>query len=602
MTMAAVIPCRAEMAAEHTWDAESIFATESAWDDEFKNIETTLQSLGRFQGTLGLTPGQLLEWLDTYHAVLRRVQDMYQYAMMFSVVDTADQAAAARTSRAGGLYSRTMGAVAFATPEMLEIGLPVLESWMANEPKLAVYEHYFRDLESQRPHVRSAEVEQLLGQVQDPFTGPSTVHSLMSDAETRFQPATDSMGGKHEVTQPTIHALLGHADRSVRRTAWESYADGYLAYKNTLANCVAAGVKQDVFVARARRYSSSLDAALTAFHFPAEVFHNVIDTFRAHVPVWHRYFEVLRRAHGYEKLYVYDIKAPLTKTSPSVSYPQAIEWICKGMEPLGAEYVAAMRRGLVTDRWVDVYPNRGKNMGAFSSGHQGTRPFIFMSYDDNLFGMSTLAHELGHSMHSYLAWQNQPAVYSGCGSEVPSNFNQAMTRAYLLNAVDDPDFQIALIEEALSNFHRYFLIMPTLARFELAIHTSIEQGEALTADGMNQLMAALFQEAFGSSVEVDAERLGITWAQFPTHIYGNIFMFLYTVGIAGAHALSEPILAGEPGAAQKYLEYQMAGTSMYELDGLKHAGVDMTTPEPIAKTFGVLERLIDRLEGLVARA
>jgi oligoendopeptidase F len=597
--MADVICERSEVAREYTWDAESIFATEQDWNDEFKSIDATLETLGRFQGTLGSAPAALLEWLNTFNEVMRRVQDVYQYAMMFSVVDTADQKAAARSSRSAGLYSRTMAATAFATPEMLQIGMETLRNWMSTEPALAIYAHYFDELEAERPHVRSAEVEQLLGQVQDPFVGPSTVHSLLSDSEIKFKPAVDDCGAEHEVNQMTIHTLLGHADRAVRRTAWENYADGYLAFKNSIANCVAAGVKQDVFQARSRRHATALEASLHAFHCPTEVFHTVIDTYRKHVHIWHRYFDVLRRGLGYDKLHIYDMTAPLSSSRPEVTYAQSIEWICKGMEPLGLDYVTAMRRGLVEDRWVDVYPNRGKNMGAFSSGHQGTRPFIFMSYNDDLFGMSTLAHELGHSMHSYLAWQNQPPVYSGCGSEVPSNFNQAMTRAYLFDTVTDKDFQIALIEEALSNFHRYFLIMPTLARFELEIHTRIEQGGALTADEMNELMAKLFKEAFGDAVEVDHERLGITWAQFPTHIYGNIFMFLYTVGIAGAHALSEPILAGEPGAVQRYLEYQMAGRSIYELDGLKHAGVDMTTPAPIAKTFGVLEKLVDRLESLI---
>ena len=592
------IPSRSEVAVEYTWDAESIFATEQAWEDEFKGIDASLESLGRFEGKLGSSPDVLMDWLKTYNELMKRVQDIFQYAMMFSVVDTADQAAGARSSRAGGLYARVSAAVAFAVPEMLQIGMATLKSWMASDVRLAVYHHYFEELEISRPHVRSTEVEQLLGQLSEPFDGPSTAHSLLSDGEIKFRPAIDSSGVEIEVSQPTIDLLLANPDRTVRQSAWESYADGYLAYQKTIATCVSAGVKQDAFQARARRFPSALEASLHSFHISAEVFHNVIETFHSHVHVWHRYFDVLRRALRCDTLYVYDIKAPLAKSSPKVTYAQSIEWICEGMAPLGADYVGAMRKGLVEDRWVDVLPNRGKNMGAFSSGHKGTRPFIFMSYDEDLFGMSTLAHELGHSMHSYLAWQNQPDVYSGCGSEVPSNFNQAMTRAYLLNAVPDRDFQITLIQEALSNFHRYFLIMPTLARFELEIHSTIERGDALTADGMNDLMSSLFQEAFGDKVEIDKDRLGITWAQFPTHIYGNIFMFLYTIGIAGAHALSEPILAGVSGAAQRYLEYQMAGGSVYELDGLKHAGVDMTTPEPIAKTFGVLEQLIDKLEAL----
>lgn len=596
------LPVRSAIPVEFTWNAACIFPSDEAWETELQSVEAYLPSLERFHGKLGTDPAILLEWLETHTALMIRVGKLRQYAMMFSRVDTTNQAAAARSSRAQGIGARTMAATAFAAPELLEINQETLQRWMEADPRLGLYKHHFEEMETRRAHVRSPEVEALLGQVSEPFSAPAIIHSLLSDADLTFRPAVDSAGTPHEVAQGVIHALLGSADRTLRRNAWESYADGYLGFKNTLANCLAGGVKQDVFRARARNYPSALEASLQTWHIPTEVFHGVIDTFRSHLPVWQRYFEVRRKALGYERLHVYDLTAPLTAQKPQVPYAQAIEWICAGMQPLGHDYVRAMRRGLVEERWVDVYPNRGKNMGAFSSGLPGTHPFIFMSYHDDLFGLSTLAHELGHSMHSYLSWQTQPLIYAGAGSEVPSNFNQALTRAYLLQANSDPDFQIAVIEEAMANFHRYFLIMPTLARFELEIHARIERGQALTAESLNALMASLFQEAFGDAVAMDTDRVGITWAQFPTHVYGNIFMFLYTVGIAGAHALAEGILEGKPDAVERYLDYLKAGRSCYELDGLKHAGVDMTTPEPVAQTFGVLERLIERLAQLLGQS
>ncbi len=277
-------------------------------------------------------------------------------------------------------------------------------------------------------------------------------------------------------------------------------------------------------------------------------------------------------------------------------------WIAEGMRPLGDEYVSALRRGATDARWVDRYPNQGKRQGAFSSGVPGTHPFILLSYNDDLFGLSTLAHELGHSLHSYYAWQTQPFVYSRYSlfvAEVASNFNQALVRAHLLETHADPDFQIALIEEAMSNFHRYFFLMPALARFERAIHHRVEQGDALTADGLVALMADLLGEGYGGEVAVDAERTGSTWMQFSTHLYANFYVFQYATGISGAHALAERVLVGEPGAAERYLSFLKAGGSLYPLDALRQAGVDLSTPEPVERAFAVLARMVDRLEGLL---
>jgi oligoendopeptidase F len=391
----------------------------------------------------------------------------------------------------------------------------------------------------------------------------------------------------------------------VRRSAWTHNADAHHNFKNTMANALAAGVKQDVFNVRVRGYKNSLEAALSSNFIPTEVFHNLIDTYKANLPTWHRYWDIRRRALGYDKLYPYDVKAPLSLDPPEVSYETAVDWIATGMLPLGQEYAGALRSGALENRWVDVYPNKGKRMGAFSSGVKGTQPFIMMSYTDDLFGLSTLAHELGHSMHSYLTWQTQKNMtYSRYGlfvAEVASNFNQAMVRAHLLANHSDSEFQIAVIEEAMSNFHRYFFIMPTLARFELEIHERVERGQALNADTLIDLLADLFSEGFGGEVEMDRERVGITWAQFHTHLYSNFYVYQYATGISAAHALAQSILSGDNGAAENYLSFLKAGGSVFPLDALKIAGVDMTSPEPVETTFGVLAGYVDRLEALVGQ-
>ena len=276
------------------------------------------------------------------------------------------------------------------------------------------------------------------------------------------------------------------------------------------------------------------------------------------------------------------------------------------MSSLGDEYVDVLRKGSLEERWVDVYPNKGKRMGAFSTGTPGTYPFIFMSYNDDIYSMSTLAHELGHSMHSYYTRKTQPFVYSGYGlfqAEVASNMHQALTRRYLLATNKDPEFQIAVIEEAMANFYRYFFIMPTLARFELEIHERVEKGIALTADDLNQLMADLIAEVYGSEVELserNRERIGSTWAQFHTHLYSNFYVFQYATGIAGANHLAERVAAGDADAVRNYLAFLKSGGSMYPLDGLRLAGVDMASPEPVASAFAAFAGMVDRLEELIA--
>ncbi len=597
------VPSRTEIPVEHTWDTASIFPTPAAWDATFEEVVAQLPAIQTFQGHVGDSPSQLADWLKMAERLTLNVQRLGMYAFLEYSVDTNNQTAVARTGRAGTLSSQVQAATAFAEPEMMAIGFDKLFQWVESEPRLAIYRHYFERLQHNQAHVRSAEVEELLGQVNDAFQTASTIHGVLANADLHIDPATSVDGQSLEIVHGNVAALLNDADRTVRRTAWENYADAHLAFKNTMAACISAGVKQDVFRARARHYSSSLEASLAPNNIPVEVFHNLINTYRKHLPTWHRYWRVRRQALGLDKLHEYDIKAPLTQAQTAVPYALAVDWIAAGMQPLGEEYTSILRRGTLHERWVDIYPNKGKRAGAFSYGGPGTHPFVFMSYNDDIFSVSTLAHELGHSLHSYYSWQTQPQVYARYtlfAAEVASNFNQAMVRAHLLATQTSRDFQIGLIEEAMSNFHRYFFIMPTLARFELEIHERVERGQALNADALIQLMADLFVEGYGGEVELDVQRTGITWGEFSTHLYSNFYVFQYATGIAGAHALAEKILTGEAGAVDRYLTFLKAGGSRYPLDALKQAGVDLTTPEPVERTFAVLASLVERLEKLVA--
>ena len=588
-----------------TWNGESVFPDEAGWQAAVETILAKLPDLAEFKGHLGQSPEMLADWFDAAESAQRLMGKVNVYTTMSYAVDASDQGAAARSDRARTTNARLGATMSFAIPEMISLGFPKLREWVAGSPRLAHLGHFVDRLEKMHSHVRSPEVEELLTQASDPLATALSVHAVLANTDLRFAPASGA-NGEEEVAQGRIGALLTGSDRELRRTAFESYADAHLAMQHAMAANLAAGVKRDVFYSRARGYASSLDGALEPNHVPAAVFHNVIRAFRDNLGTWHRYWRVRRKALGLAALKPYDTRAQLGSSQLKVPYEQAVEWVAEGVKPLGDEYVRVLRRGALEERWVDIYPNKGKRMGAFSTGVPGTFPFIFMSYNNDIYSMSTLAHELGHSMHSYYTHGTQPFVYSGYGlfqAEVASNMHQALTRRHLLATNKDPEFQIAVIEEAMANFYRYFFIMPSLARFELEIHERVERGGALTADYLNGLMADLMSEVYGSEVEVsepDRERIGSTWAQFHTHLYSNFYVYQYATGIAGANHLAERVAAGEPSAVEAYLAFLKSGGSMYPLDGLRLAGVDMSSPEPVESAFAVLADMVARLEELVA--
>jgi oligoendopeptidase F len=600
--MPTTVPPRNKLDKKYTWNAENVFASDEAWEKEINQIMEDIPSVKQFQGRLAESSSVLLEALECIYELVLRAQKAFMYAAFSYAVDTTDQHAAGMRAKAQGMYGQVLSTVAFLQPGILKIGRKKLDAWLGQDQKLAVYKHNLDDIFRKQKHVRSAEVEEILGLVSDPLQGPGNSTSMLTNADFKFKPAKDSTGKVLDLTQGTISNLMHYPDRKARRAVYNNYMDKYIEHKNTLASNLAHSIKANVFYMRARKHDSSLAASLFDLNIPTDVFYNLIDTFKKNLPVWHRYFEIRRKALGLKKLAYYDMWAPIAKKKVKVPFERGVELICESLAPMGKEYVETVRRGCLKERWVDVYPNQGKAEGAFSWGVQGTHPFINMSYTDEVTSMSTLAHELGHSMHSYLTWQNQPFVYTDYSlfvAEVASNFHQAMMRGHLLKTVTDKNFQLALLEEAVGgNFFRYFFQMPTLARFELETHQRVERGEPLTADSMIDLMADLFAEGFGSNFDMDRERVGMTWSTFG-HLFADYYVYAYATGISGAHAFAGKILRGEPNAVENYLGFLKSGSSDYSLNVLKKAGADLTTPGTVEETFAVMEEYIDRMEKLL---
>ncbi|MEF2279519.1 oligoendopeptidase F [Deinococcus sp. YIM 134068] len=599
------LPSRADVPREQTWDIEALFATPDTWEAEAQALPAAIDALASHAGRLGSGPEALTAYLREADDVELRLTRLLSYASMGASVDGRDAEAAARRDRANGVAARFASVTAFARPELLALDEATVREWLTR-PDLGDHRLRLERLWRTREHVRSAEVEELLGAVQAPFASTRGIHPALANMDLRFGTVQSEKGGGETVTQGNVDRLTSAPDREVRRQAWENYADAHLAVRHSQAAMYATNVRQNVFLARARRYPDAITATLAPDRIPVEVVTTLLDTYRAHTPTWHRSWNVRKRWLDLPELREYDVKAALVPPR-EVSYAQAVEWIEQGMAPLGADYVRDMVAGLTEGRWVDYAANDGKRQGAYSAGAGRVKPYIFMTWNGTLSSYSTLAHEIGHSMHSLLSQREHPYPvprYTLFHAEVASNFNQAMVRQHLMEearASGDTEFEVALIEEALGNFHRYFFIMPTLAGFELECYRRIEAGGTLSAPDLITLTADLLSQGYGDGVTMDRDRSGILWAQFSTHLYANFYAYQYATGISAAHQLLVQFGEDPDAARERYLAFLRSGGSLDPIDALREAGVDMLSPEPVEATFRTLAGYVDRLEELLAR-
>jgi len=586
---------------EATWKRETTFASWEAWDQQFAEAKAALPELKAWSGKL-TSAKALADWFEFYEVHAVRIYELQGFVSWAGNVDSGDPEANSRQGLVAGLLAEFQATVSFAEPELIARGKELLD-WAKQEPRLEKFTHYLSNLLRLQQHTRSAEVEEVLGMADDPFDMVYRVYSELTNSDLKFEDAVDTAGTPHPVFQSTLLASTQSTDRQRRRTAWTHFYDGYLKMEKTLAGLYLANVKQHEFLRKVRGYDSVLEMRLAPNNLPTQVFHNLIEVFKANLPVWHRYFKVKSVLLGLEKISPFDIQAPIAKNPPQIPYRHAVDWICDALLPMGADYVATLRRGCLEERWVDWAPNIEKRQGAASSRMVGRKPpYIFMSYADNIFSLSTLAHELGHSLHSYAFARHQPIVYNDYGAisstvtETASNFHQAMTRAHLRKTkANDDAFQIAMIDEAMVNFHRYFFVMPTLARFEYEVYERAKAGKPLTANIFKEIMGALYAEGYGDALDSEPERTAMTWATF-LHLYAPFYTFQYAIGISAAHAAAERILAGEPGAVDGYHAFLASGGSRYAMDLFNLAGVDMSTKAPIEAAFRELGANVRKLE------
>ncbi|MCX7623236.1 MAG: oligoendopeptidase F [Thermomicrobium sp.] len=589
---------REQVPVEETWNLADLFPTPEDWEAEREAVLRDLAQLESFRGTLAQGPGQVLAVLSLADELDRRVSKLYAYALLARDQDTRDTAAAERYERAVHLGTVAGRASAWIAPELLATyDDATLLALPEREPGLVPFRRLFERLVRERPHVRSAEVEELLAETMPLAQAPGTAFTLLDNADIRYGTVTDEDGRTVELTKGRYLVLLERRDRRVRQQAYEAFNAPYLAHRHTLAALLSAANQRDAFYARARRYESALHAALHPDNIPLEVYTTLISLVRQHTHLLQRYLALRKRVLGLERLRTFDLYVPLVeRPAHTYSYPEARELVLAALAPLGPEYVEPLRQGLAS-RWVDVHETVGKRSGGYSLGVYGVHPYILLNWNDTLREVFTLAHEVGHAMHSYFSSRAQPhptAEHTIFVTEVASTFNERLLTRYLLDTTTDPRERAVLVNDALETFRIALYRQTLFAEFELETHRAVERGEGLSADGLCALYGKLIADYYGPDLEIDGE-VRHEWSRVP-HFYRAFYVYQYATGLVAATALAEAVLSGDEQARERYLRFLAAGSSKDSLELLRDAGVDLTTPEPYLATFRTMEQDLDALE------
>jgi oligoendopeptidase F len=593
------VPERSDIDPGYKWDLDSIFASEEDWEAAFEEAADLAEEVATYEGQTTESPETLLELLELHESTMRTVATVTAYANLRSSEDTRNQEYQALKARAQSLSSDAKSAASFIEPELQELDREEVRAFVEDEPALAEYEHYFDDVLRMKPHTRSAEVEELLADLSEVTGAASDIYNMLSNADMEFPTVENPEGEGVEITQGNFTKLQKDPNREFRRDVYEAFYDRWADVRNAVGTSLKNSVKADVKLARARHYDTALESALDGPNVPVEVYDNLLETVRDNLGYLHRHAELKREALDVPDLQMWDLYMSLTgDEGPTVEYEDACDHIVRAVGPLGDAYQDRLADGL-DSRWVDVYENRGKQSGAFSSGTYDTQPFILMNYQDDIASMFTLAHELGHSLHSELAKEAQPWQYSGYDiftAEVASTVNETLLTHHLLETVEDDEFRMHVLDEYLERFRSTLYRQTMFADFELQIHEVAEDGGALTPDAFDELYGDLKAE-FYDPAEVD-DRIRREWMRIP-HFYYGYYVYQYATGISAAVAIVERILdEGEPAAADYRAALELGGRE-YPLDVLQTAGVDMTSPDPIESALGVYGDYLDEMEHLV---
>lgn len=596
---AARVPLRSEIPVSDTWDLTPLFPNDAAWEEELQRLAEEYPRVAEYRGRVTESAATLLEVLEAEKGLDLRIEQLNQYAALRLTEDSSNADSLAREAKLQSLLTRIGEALAFLLPEIQSADDGTFDSWL-QDPRLADWHVSLRKLRRRKPHTLGASEERLLALGASVVGGHGETFSQLTNVDMKFGTITDPSGREIPLTQSSFSSFLVRPEPELRRQAFHQFYAEFGDHKFTLASALANSIRADVFYARARNYPSALEMALFQDDVPVSVYDNLIATVRANLTPLFDYYELRRRTLGLAEIHQYDTYVPLVgEIKTRVSWDEAVEKVIRALKPLGEEYAQTLAHGLGAGRWCDRYENKGKRSGAFSYGTYQSPPYIMMNYKEDVFSdVYTLAHEAGHSMHT---WYSQRAqVYQNYHypiflAEVASTFNEMLLTESLLASTTDPRMRLYLINRQVDDFRGTFYRQTMFAEFEKVIHALEEEGEPVTLETMQEVYGGLLRDYFGDGVVLD-EELQLECLRIP-HFYSAFYVYKYATGLAAAVALAAPVVAGE--SPERYLNFLRSGGSKFPLETLQEAGVDLTSPAPIQAALDLFARRVEELRQLL---
>ena len=594
------IPKRSEVPEEMTWNLKDMFESDQAWMAEYEAMKEFPAKIAAFQGTLARSAQDLLAWFRLQDEIELRLSVLMGYASCKGDEDTGNSFYQDVRGKAMNVYVSIASAAAFATPEIMAIADETLDRFYAQQPELETYRRSLYQIRRRKDHILSPAEERLLASAGEMANASENIAGVFRNAEQIFPDVTDSQGNVHPLTDATFVPLLTSPDRELRRRAFETYYKQLGQYKNTIAATLDGQFKQLCFFSNARHYDSTIQASLDATEVPVPVYMNLIEAVHNNLDKMYRYVALRKKLLGVDELHMYDVYTPIVADADqAITYEQAKETVLEALQVLGDDYVDLLKEGF-SNRWIDVYENVGKRSGAYSSGNSRPHPYVLLNHKDNLDCQFTLAHEMGHALHSYHSCKYQPVSTSDYVifvAEVASTCNEVLLMRHLLKKTTDKKQRAYLINHFMDQFKGTVYRQTMFAEFELAMGKMAESGQALTADALCQKYHALNKLYFGPDMVSD-DQIALEWARIP-HFFYNYYVFQYATGFSAAVAIANRILKEGAPAVADYKKFLSGGCSTDPISLLKIAGVDMSSPEPVNSALALFGELVDEMEQLV---
>jgi len=599
MMVLSELPLRSEIDESFKWKLEDMYKDDEAWEKDFNNIKQKLDSVDAFRGKIN-TSATLVDILKLRDEISKVVDGLFAYARMRRDEDNANSKYQALTDRAMRLAVEVSSRLSYIEPEILSLPKDDIQQLLKENQDLRIYLQYISDLLRMKPHILDAKGEHILASAGEMAEAASDIFQMLDNADIRFGKIKDEKGQEVELTKGRYIGFMESQNREVRKAAFDALYDRYKELINTFSSSFVANIKKNIFYKNQRNFSSSLEASLFSDNIPQEVYDNLIEAVHQRLDLMHRYVRLRKKVLGLDELHMYDLYVPLVKDyNQQISYDDAQNMVIQGLSPMGEEYIGLLKKGL-SSGWVDVYENRGKTGGAYSWGTYGNHPYVLLNFQGKLNDVFTLAHEMGHALHTHYSHKAQPYIYSNYAifvAEVASTCNEALLINHMLKNAKDKKEKLFLLNYFMEQFRGTIYRQTMFAEFEKIAHELLEKGEPLHAELLGKIYHELNEKYYGKDIIVD-ERIDYEWARIP-HFYSSFYVYKYATGFSAAIAISQKILKEGPLAVAKYKEFLSGGSSDYPLELLKRVDVDMTQPKPVIDALGVFEGLLDQYEDII---